>query len=74
MFIMYNNKHLFLTANFYNFQENIRMECELSPEGVQKCDEQHKITIDYTIAATDQCPYQAKCDCKLVEDVRLHMY
>jgi len=53
---------------FNRRQENIRMECELSPEGVQKCDEQHKITIDYTIAETDQCPYQAKCDCKLVEN------
>merc|ERR1719376_2073345 len=39
---------------FNRRQENIHMECELSPEGVQKCDEEHKITIDYTIAESDQ--------------------
>jgi len=53
---------------FNRRQENIRMWCELSPEGVQKCEEEHKITIDYTIAETDQCSYEAKCDCEPVED------
>merc|ERR1712168_44099 len=53
---------------FNKRMENIRMMCEIDAEGIQKCDEQHKITVDYTISETDQCPYQAKCDCKMLED------
>merc|ERR1712096_167095 len=48
--------------------ENIRMMCEMTAEGVQKCDEQHKITVNFTVSETDQCPYQAKCDCKMLKD------
>merc|ERR1712168_57832 len=53
---------------FNKRMENIRMMCEIDAEGMQKCDEQHKITVDYTISETDQCPYQAKCDCKMLKD------
>jgi len=53
---------------FNRRMENIRMMCEMTAEGVQKCDEQHKITVDFTVSETDQCPYQAKCDCKMLND------